>query len=206
MKDLEELKQAPEELGIHEIIAKRWSPRAFADKELGKHDLRTIFNAAAWAASSYNEQPWRFIVGIRGDEKHGEAYKNIFNSLGEFNQAWAKSAPILIASIAKKTFSHNGSPNPVAKHDVGAASATMCLQAIALGIHTHGMAGFDGETLRAFFGIPSDFEPVACWAMGYLGDPETLPEHYRQPELAPRARKEFDDYVFANWEEGAFFD
>ncbi|MBS1816096.1 MAG: nitroreductase family protein [Acidobacteria bacterium] len=205
MADLEQLKHAPASTGILDVIAKRWSPRAFTSQQVSKEDLRTIFTAAEWAASSFNEQPWRFILGIRDDEQHGEAYNKIFDALVESNQQWAKSAPVLIATIAKKTFSHNGTPNRVAQHDVGAASATMCLQAIALGIHTHGMAGFDPEALRASFGIPSNFEPMACWAMGYLGNPDTLPEHLKEQELAPRTRKNLDEFVFTDWETGAEF-
>lgn len=205
MINLEELKHAPAAAGILDVIGKRWSPRAFSDRQVSKKDLKTIFTAASWAASSFNEQPWRFLLGIKDDPEHGETYKKIYGSLVEFNQQWAQSAPVLIASLAKKSFSHNDTPNRVAPHDVGAASATMCIQAIALGIHTHGMGGFDPEHLRASFAIPSDFEPMACWAMGYLGDPETLPDHFKQQELTPRGRKEFDEFVFSDWENGASF-
>lgn len=201
--DLEEIKHGPSYTGVNDLVLKRWSPRAFTSKAISKADLKKIFTAAAWAASSYNEQPWRFLLGIKDDEQSGEAYKNIFNSLIEFNQQWAKSAPVLIATLAKKTFSHNGTPNRVAMHDVGAASANMCLQAIELGIHTHGMGGFDPETLRAFFGVPKDFEPIAVWAMGYLGDPETLPDHFKSQEKEPRSRRELDAYVFSGWDEAA---
>jgi len=202
---LETLKHGPASSGVNDLILKRWSPRSFAAKPVSKPDLRKIFAAAAWAASSYNEQPWRFLLGIKDDPDHGEVYKKIFSSLVEFNQQWAQSAPVLYATVAKKTFSTNGSPNKVATHDVGAASATACLQAIELGIHTHGMGGFDADTLRASFAIPSDFEPVAVWALGYLGDPESLPEHFREPELAPRSRKELDEFVFMGWGEGITF-
>ena len=197
--NLEHTKHAIADAPVQELILRRWSPRAFADMQVSNADLKTVFTAASWAASSYNEQPWYFLVGHKGDE----TWNKIFHSLLPLNQGWAYSAPVLYASFAKRTFSHNGSPNRVAMHDVGAASATLSLQATALGLHTHGMAGFDGEALRAAFGIPSDFEPVACWALGYLGDPDSLPENYRQMELQARTRKPLNKFVFTEWEQAA---
>lgn len=98
---LETLKHGPASSGVKDLILKRWSPRAFAAKPVSKHDLRKIFTAAAWAASSYNEQPWRYLLGIKDDPDHGEAYKKIFSSLMEVNQQWAQSAPVLYAAVAK---------------------------------------------------------------------------------------------------------
>lgn len=201
--DLEDLKHGPAYTGVNDLILKRWSPRAFTGKAVSKADLKKIFTAASWAASSYNEQPWRFLLGIKEDAECSETYQKIFNSLLEMNQAWAKEAPVLVATIAKKTFTHNGTPNRVAIHDVGAASANMCLQAMELGIHTHGMAGFNPETLRSAFNIPHDFEPVAVWAIGYLGNPDSLPAHFQEMERAPRSRKELDDVLFAAWDKTA---
>jgi len=194
--DLEALKHAPTTLGLNDLIASRWSPRAYSDKKVSSEDLTKIFTAAAWAASSSNEQPWRFLVGRKGDDTHAK----IFDSLVEFNQSWANSAPILILSVAKKTFAKNGSPNGWHLHDTGAASANMCLQAIALGLHTHGMAGYDKDKARAFFDLPEDYETGAIWTLGYLGDPETLPEHLKKMELAPRERKPLEAFVFNRWE------
>ncbi len=169
----EHLKHAKTDLPIHELILQRWSPRAFTDEPVTDADLKTLFTAASWAASSSNEQPWRFIVGRKGDA----SYEKIFNSLAEGNQKWAYEAPILFVTVAKKTFTKGGAPNGSAQHDVGAASATLSLQATAMGMHTHGMGGYDKETVRAFFGIPTDFEPIACWALGYVGSPDSLPEN-----------------------------
>jgi nitroreductase len=196
---LEEKKHGVANAPVEDLILRRWSPRAFADKPVSDEDLKTIFTGGSWAASSYNEQPWRFLVGRKGDE----TWKKIFNSLVPMNQSWAESAPVLYASLAKKTFSHNGSPNRVAVHDVGAASATISLQATALGLHTHGMAGFDPELLRAYFGIPSDFEPVAVWALGYLGDPDRLPDNFKKSELQERTRKPLQELVFSEWGQAA---
>jgi nitroreductase len=197
--DLEALKHGPADSGVEELILKRWSPRTFADKPVSPADLTKIFTAAGWAASSSNEQPWRFLVGHQGDP----TFAKILDALVEFNQMWAKGAAVLVLSVGKKTFTKNGSPNGWALHDVGAASATMALQAVALGIHTHGMAGFDKDKARANFAIPEDFEPGAVWAMGYLGELSALPENFQAMEQTPRVRKSLDEYVFSEWEQPA---
>ena len=199
MLNLEEIKRAPASAHILDIIANRWSPRAFTDQSVSTEDLRTIFTAASWAASSTNEQPWRFLFGRSGDS----TFARILDSMAEANQAWAKHAPILLLSVGKSTFSpgpYTGKHNPYALHDTGAASAFLALQTSALGLHAHGIGGFDHEKARAHFNIPEDFEIGACWAIGYLGDPDTLPERLRQRELASRSRKPLDDFVFAEWE------
>jgi nitroreductase len=195
-QDLDAVKHGPAESGVEDLILKRWSPRAFADKPVTGEDLTKIFTAAAWAASSYGEQPWRFLVGKKGDA----TYAKIFDALVEFNQGWAKSAPVLVLSVGKKTFTQNGVPNDYALHDTGMASASMALQATALGLHTHGMGGFDKDKARANFGIPEDFAIGAVWALGYLGDPATLPEPMQAMEKAPRTRKPLPEFVFSAWE------
>jgi nitroreductase len=197
---IETLKQAPSESGILEVIRKRWSPRAYSDKPVSAHDLKLLFEAARWAPSSNNEQPWRFLVGRRGDG----AYEKISDSLVEFNKTWAKNAPVLMLSVAKKTFA-NGKPNHHAWHDTGAATAFLSLQAVALGLHTHSMAGFEPETARAFFAIPSDYEPCAVTAIGYFGEPSKLPDSLRQKEEAPRERKPLNAFVWSDWEKSAKF-
>jgi nitroreductase len=194
--DLEAIKHVPASAGIHELIAERWSPRAYSDKPVSNEDLKKIFTAASWAASSSNEQPWRFLVGHKGDE----VYAKILDCLVEFNQNWAKSAPLLILTLAKTTFSKEGNPtNGWALHDTGAASANMCLQAIALGIHTHGMAGFDKDKVRTHFNLPPEYTEGAVWAMGYLGDPSTLPDYMQKMELAKRERKPLEELVFTDF-------
>jgi nitroreductase len=194
-EDLEAIKHAPAGSGVEDLILRRWSPRSFADKAVSDTDLTKIFTAASWAASSANEQPWRFLVGKKGDG----AYEKIFNSLVGGNQAWARSAPVLILSVGKKTFSKSGQPNGWALHDTGAASANLTLQATALGLHTHGMAGFDKDKARASFNLPEDFEPGAVWALGYLGDPGALPERLQAIEKSPRERKPLHEFVFTEW-------
>jgi nitroreductase len=198
---IEKVKHAPALPGVAELILRRWSPRAFADKDVSGEDVKKLFEAAQWAASSYNEQPWRFLVGHRGDE----TYKKIFDSLVEFNQGWAKSAPVLILSAGKKTFAHNNSPNHHVLHDTGAATAYLHLQAVALGMYAHSMGGFSHDKAREAFAIPSDFEIGAVTAVGYFGDPDTLPDQLRQQEVAPRQRKPLSEIVFTTWEEPVKF-
>ena len=196
---LEHVKHAQTDVPVEDVILSRWSPRSFADKPVSDADLKTLFTAAAWAASSYNEQPWRFLVGRKGDV----TYKKVFDALLPMNQAWAKTAPVLYITFAKKTFSHNGQPNGCSMHDTGAASATLSLQAQALGLHTHGMAGFDKDLARAYFGVPSEFDPVAAWALGYPGDPDNVPDNFKQAEKDPRQRKRLSEFVFSDWEKPA---
>jgi nitroreductase len=184
---------------VHELIRKRWSPRSFSTREVSGEDLKTIFEAARWAASSFNEQPWRFLVARKSD---GATYEKIFNLLVPANQAWAKTAPVLMIMAAKRTFSHGGSPNRYGLHDAGQALAHLFLQAIALGLHAHGMAGFDWERARKELRIPDDYDLGAAVALGHLAPPDQLPEQYRQSEISRRQRKPLNEIVFgANWNE-----
>jgi len=177
---------------IHDLIAHRWSPRAFDSKPVEPEKLRSLFEAARWAPSSYNAQPWYFIVGIKDNP---ENYKRVLESLIEFNQGWAKQAPVLALSVARLKFD-DGKPNRHALHDVGQAAANLSLQAEALGLSVHQMAGIEPEKARKLFNIPADYEPVAGIALGYVGDPASLSEELRKRELAPRQRKPLDSFVF----------
>lgn len=178
---------------VHDLIRARWSPRAFSGRDVSDADLKTVFEAARWAASSYNEQPWRFLVGRKSDP---EAYGKILSVLAPFNQAWAKSAPVLFIMAAKRTFSHSGMQNLYAIHDAGQALAHIFLQATALGLHAHGMAGFDRDRARTELGIPDDYDFGAAVAIGYLGSPDQLADQQRQSELASRTRKPLNEIVF----------
>jgi nitroreductase len=178
---------------IHDLLKERWSPRAFAPRPVESDKLASIFEAARWASSCFGEQPWRFIVGCRGDATH----EKLAACLMPGNITWAPKAPVLGLSIAKLNFSANGSPNRHAYHDVGAASAQLTFQAMALGIYTHQMAGFDQAKARQIFEIPQDYDPVALIALGYVGDPDTLTEDQRKKELTPRSRKPLAELVFA---------
>lgn len=191
----EKQKFLPTEKGLVEVIGRRWSPRAFADKAVSKEDLRKLFEAARWAPSSYNEQPWRFIVGQKGDA----TYRRIFDALVEFNQMWAQHAGVLILTLAGKEFSHNGKPNHHGLHDLGLATSMLMLEATHLGLHSHGMAGFDHAKARASFGIPENYDIGAVIAVGYFGDPDELPEGMKERELEPRQRKPLDEIVLTDW-------
>jgi nitroreductase len=198
-EEVERLKHAPVVPGVEGLILRRWSPRAFADKPVSDDDLKKIFEAARWAASSYNEQPWRFFLGRRGDT----TYRKIFDSLVEFNQGWARSAPVLILSVASNKFAQNGNPNYHALHDTGAATANLSLQATALGLHTHSMAGYDHAKARKAFTISEDYDVGAVTALGYLGDPNTLQDRLRAQEISPRQRRSLSEFVLTEWDKPA---
>jgi nitroreductase len=194
---------APSEVPIHDLIARRWSPRAFADRPVNPATLRQLFEAARWAASCFNAQPWLYIVATR---ENPEEFRKMLGCLVEFNQAWAKAAPVLALSVAQLKFQHDGSVNRHAGHDVGAASALLALQATALGLAVHQMGGFDAQLARKTYGIPPEYEPMAAMAIGYPGDPASLPEKLRERETAPRSRKPASEFVFSGaWGEKASF-
>ena len=186
---------------IHELIRERWSPRAFAAKQVEREKILSVLEAARWGPSSFNDQPWFFLVATHEET---EAYAKLLGCLVEVNQAWAKAAPVLMISVVRTTFAHNGKPNRTAAHDLGLASENMVLEAVAQGLCTHGMAGIDLEKIRAAYALPEHYEAVAGWAMGYEGDPELLEEKLREREIAPRERKPLGEFVFgATWGEKA---
>jgi nitroreductase len=189
--------------GVLPLIRARWSPRSFSSREVSNEDLKTVLDAAHWAASSFNEQPWRFLVARKAD---AQAYQTIFNLLLPFNQVWAKSAPVLLITAGKRAFTRNGQPNHYVLHDTGAAMAYLFLQATALGLQAHGMGGFDREKARQDLAIPADYEVGAAAALGYLGSPDELPDPLRQQELAKRERKPLSEIVFgAHWDQPLTF-
>jgi nitroreductase len=195
--EVNKVKHAAHVEGVLPLFHTRWSPRSFSDREVSSEDLARVFEAARWAASSSNEQPWRFLVGQRGSE----AYKKIFDSLVPFNQMWATTAPVLILNAAKTKFSHNDSPNRVALYDLGAATSYLTLEAAALGLSTHQMGGFDADAARKTFAIPDEYAIGAVIALGHQGEPDALPnEKFRAQEVAPRARKPFNEFVFSAWD------
>jgi nitroreductase len=184
-------KSAPTEIPIHELIRERWSPRAFLDKSVPPEILRSLFEAARWAPSSNNEQPWVYLVTTKDDT---ENFEKMVGVLVEFNANWAQHAPVLALSVAHLMM-RDGKPNRVALHDVGSASAQLTFEANSRGLSVHQMAGFYVEKAREAFGIPPDWEPVAAMAMGYPGSPDALPQRLRERELAPRTRKPLEEFV-----------
>jgi nitroreductase len=198
--EVNQLKQAPAVEGVLPVVLARWSSRSFADRDISPADLRKVFEAARWAASAYNEQPWRFLVGTRNSSTH----KKIFSTLIGFNQGWAAAAPVLILGVASSKFSHNGSPNAYALYDLGAASAELCLQAASLGLTTHSMAGYDQDAARQVFEIPDSFVLGAVIALGYQGEPAALAhQELITMETTPRTRKPLNEFVLSAWGEPA---
>ena len=198
--EVNDLKKAPAVEGVLPVVLGRWSARSFADREVTSAELRKVFEAARWTASSYNEQPWRFLVGLR----KSSTYRKIYETLVPANQAWAGNAPVLILGVAKTNFSHNDSPNRVALYDLGAAASYLTLQASALGLTSHQMGGFNQEAVRQALAIPDNYAIGAVIALGYQGEPEAIKnEHYREQETTPRTRKSVSEFVFSAWGEAA---
>ena len=179
---------------IHELLRERWSPRAFADRMVEPEKLRSLLEAARWAPSSFNEQPWSFIVATK---EHPGEYGRLLSCLVEGNVRWAQHAPVLMLSVARLAFERNQKPNRHAFHDVGLAVENMVIQATALGLAVHQMAGFHVDKARELFSIPDGHEPVAALVLGFPGDPAGLPEDLRERERAPRIRKPLESFVFS---------
>jgi nitroreductase len=187
-------KYADTKPGVHEIFRVRWSPRSFSSRPVPDDVVEDILEAGRWAASSYNEQPWRFIVARKEDS---EAFQKLLSVLIPFNQAWAKNASFLVLTVARVNFSHNETPNAYAMHDTGAALAHMMLQAAASGLQAHGMAGFDKDKAREVFGIPPEYQIGAVAAFGYADSADKLSnEQMKQRELEPRTRKPLTEIAF----------
>lgn len=186
-------KQASPDYPIHDLIARRWSPYAYADRPVAGDDLRSLFEAARWAAPSYNEQPWAYVVATRADP---DAFARLLSCLVEGNQGWAAAAPVLALGCTSLRFARNGKPNAAAVHDLGLASATLTLEATARGLVVHQTIGILPDKARDLYRIPEGVQPVTALAVGYAADPDTLPEKYRERDLAPRSRKPLSEFVF----------
>jgi nitroreductase len=183
---------APTEHPVHEVIQNRWSPRAFADKALTPEILRSLFEAARWAPSSNNAQPWAYMVATKDDK---ENFDKILSVLVPFNASWAKEASVLAIAVSELNFASNNNPNRNAFYDTGAASLQLSLEATTRGLVVHQMAGFDPEKARQVFEIPTGWEAIAAMAIGYPGDPKSLPDQLHQREIAPRSRKPLSSFV-----------
>lgn len=184
-------KPAPSEHPIMEVIKNRWSPVIYSDKPVEKETIESLLEAARWAPSSFNEQPWQYIVGYKGDENH----QKIGETLAEGN-AWAKSAPVLMISVARTFFDHKHKPNRHYMHDTGMATMNLVLQATEMDLATHQMAGFDTDKTRELFNVPEDFEPGSVIVVGYAGDPSSAPDDKKERDSAPRQRKSFEDMIW----------
>lgn len=187
-------KPADTQFPLHDLLTRRWSPRAFAEQPVGPDTLLSLLEAARWAPSSSNEQPWRFVVATKNQPVE---YDRLLTCLLEGNRKWAYRAPVLMLSVARMGFEEDGRPNRHAFHDVGLATENLLLQATALGLVAHPMAGFDIEKARAELRLPSGYEPVAMTAVGYPGELSVLPDYLQQRELKPRERKPMAELAFS---------
>ena len=188
-------KAAPADYPVHDLIRNRWSPYAFGDRTVSADDLRSLFEAARWAASCYNDQPWYYIVARR--EQPGE-FAKMLSCLVEGNQKWAQYAPVLALGLARNNFAHDGKANRHALHDLGQASANLSCEATARGLQVHQMAGILPDKARELYGIPDDVEVVTALAIGYADDSDTAPETLRAKDKSRRGRRPINETVFEN--------
>lgn len=187
-----DVKLAAADYPVHPLIQHRWSPRAFAERPVEPEKLLSLFEAARWAPSGGNGQPWHFIVGVRGQSA---THARLVEAIKQGNLPWAQPAPVLVLTVAT-TMTGSGHPNTHAFHDVGLAVANLTFQATALELYVHQMGGFYPDKARELFAIPEGFDPVTMLAIGYLGAPDMLEEPYRQREVTPRTRRPLAEFVF----------
>jgi nitroreductase len=179
---------------IHQLLATRWSPYAFDDRSVAVADIRSLFEAARWAPSSYNEQPWSYLVARREEP---EEFSKLLSCLVEVNQEWAKDAPVLVLCVVTLRFTRNNKENRAAVHDLGLAAENLVLEATARGLSVHPMIGIEPEKARAIYNIPEQSEAWTAMAIGYQGDPAKLPKELAQRDSTPRKRKRLAEFVFA---------
>lgn len=184
---------APVAAPVMKEVARRWSPRAFDERPVSREELRSLFEAARWSASAYNEQPWRFVVASRDD---AEGFERLLGCLNEWNRKWAHTGGALIMVAAKTDYTHNGEVNAHARYDAGQAAAWLTAQAVSMGLQVHQMAGFSARDARERLGIPDGFEPVTFMALGRVGDPSVLPGNIAKTESAPRDRRPLSETIF----------
>ncbi len=179
---------------VHNLIAARWSPYAFADRPVSQADLRSLFEAARWAPSSYNEQPWSYIVA---GKENPQEFSRLLSCLVEGNQAWAKAAPVLAVGCTSLKFTRNGQANAAAVHDLGLASGNLVLEATNRGLVVHQMIGILPDRARELYQVPQGVQPLTGLAIGYEGDINQLPENIRARDMARRPRKPLAEFIFA---------
>lgn len=196
-------KLAETEHPIRELLRRRWSPRAFDPRPIPAEVLRSALEAARWAPSCFNDQPWFFIVARREDDA---GFETMLECLVDGNRSWARNAGALLLSVARTAFAHNGKPNRHAAHDVGLATAQLTLQALADGVWTHQMGGIRPERARELYRVPAGFEVLTGIALGYPGDPADLPDALESKERGNRSRNTQDTFVFERrWSRPAAF-
>ena len=186
-------KKASIDYPIHELLAERWSPYGFEDRPVAQADLRSLFEAARWAASSYNEQPWNFFVATK---ENPEEFARLLSCLVEANQEWAKAAPVLVLGVISLKFSRNNKDNRAAVHDLGLAAGNLVVEATARGLCVHQMIGILPDKAREVYQIPEHYEAWTAMAIGYKADPAKLPDALKERDLTPRQRKPLSQFVF----------
>jgi nitroreductase len=197
IEEVNKLKHAPAIEGLSPLFLDRWSPRAFSNREVSHADLKRVFEAARWAPSSGNAQPWRFIVGIRDSETHAK----LVSTLAGFNKDWAPKAPVLILGTTNAV-NARGAANAYAMYDLGAAAVSITLAAEALGLATHQMGGYDHDAARKEFSIPESYQLGSVMALGFQDEPAALGnDELISRETAPRARKPLMELAFSAWDE-----
>lgn len=188
-------RKAETRVPIYELLASRWSPRAFdASRAVSREQLAALLEAARWAPSCNGDEPWRYLIWDR--QRDPDGWQKAYECLSENNRKWVKNVPLLMLSCAGSTFGHSGKANRYAQHDTGAASVCLALQGHALGLAVHQMGGFDAAKARAAFGIPEEYTPMAMIAVGYQASPDVLDDETKQKELKPRSRKPLESHFF----------
>ncbi len=188
---------------INYLLRQRWSPRTFSDRNVEPEKIRSVLEAARWAASSSNEQPWNFLVALKSETAE---FEKMLSCLVEKNQQWARSAPVLMLACASTVSPRTQKPNRHAYYDLGQAVMSLVVEATALGLHLHQMAGFSPDKARELYAIPHSADAVAAIAIGYVGDPNSLPDELKSRELTPSERKPLGEFVYAGrWGERASF-
>ena len=182
----------PTDHPVHALISERWSPRAFTETLIRDEDMRSLFEAARWAPSCKNQQPWSFVVATRDDTA---AFQRLFECLMPGNQSWAGRAAALVLSVAEVR-GGDGATNAYAVHDTALAVCNLLLQATSMGLHAHQMGGFDRDKARGDLHLPDTHDPVAMMALGHVADADTLPDDLRARELEPRTRRPLDEFVY----------
>jgi len=188
---------------LHDLIASRWSPRAFDKaRAVTREQLTALLEAARWAPSCFGDEPWRFLVWDRSHDS--AAWEQAFNCLAEANQKWVRNAPVLLCACADSLFGHNATPNRWAQYDTGAASENLVLQALALGLAAHQMGGFDAQKIRTTFSVPEAYMPMAMIAVGYQAEASVLEDPVQEErEVAARTRKPLGERFFeGSWGQG----
>jgi nitroreductase len=192
------IKKAVTDHPILQVLAERWSPYGFEDRPVPEADLRSLFEAARWAASSYNEQPWNYLVATR---ENLQEFGRLLSCLVEANQTWAKAAPVLVLGVVNLRFAKNNQDNRAAVHDLGLAAGNLLVEATARGLSVHQMIGILPDKAREVYQIPEHSEAWTAMAIGYKADPAKLPDALKERDLAPRQRKPLSEFVFTGrWE------